>query len=519
VSDGRRGLARSSTGIAVFAGAGVVSGFLVDATMAAIFGAGANTDAFFIAATIPFALASLLLAATNQVLVPLVNGWFRDAGEQEARARLGALLGTALAIGAATAAIGALLAPLIPSVIAPGAATGTKRAAATMTALLFVTVVTRVGAEILRATLNARFSFVGPAAMPLVENTTVLTVVLLFHQELGVEAVAIGYVVGGVAQLTFMAIVAAARHVLVRPRVRLRDPEMRAVARLVVLPLSGTGLIMLARTAERFLASFLPAGQLTILNYGWVVVNSIGGSVFFRSVVVALLPRLSQARDDERATRRILGDGILLMSVISIPLLVAVVVLAQPLVALAFQRGAFDAEQARLLAGVIAIYALQFPFDAINRVYIAYWYARLDTVVPFVNVVIMVVFDIGFAVALFVPMGIEGIALAYVLSSIAYLVHGAWSVHRRLAVPRRELLVHVAKVTLASVASGAAMWVTLHALPEARDLFTRVTNLSVPAIAGFAALVVGLALLRVRIWGVLLGNVGRGRRERRPPEA
>jgi putative peptidoglycan lipid II flippase len=132
VSDGRRGLARSSTGIAVFAGAGVVSGFLVDATMAAIFGAGANTDAFFIAATIPFALASLLLAATNQVLVPLVNGWFRDAGEQEARARLGALLGTALAIGAATAAIGALLAPLIPSVIAPGAATGTKRGAPPM---------------------------------------------------------------------------------------------------------------------------------------------------------------------------------------------------------------------------------------------------------------------------------------------------------------------------------------------------------------------------------------------------
>lgn len=515
MSDNRRGLARSSSAIAVFAGAGVFSGFLVDATMAAIFGAGARTDAFFIAATIPFALASLLLASTNQVLVPLVNGWFRDSEEGEARARVGNLLGTGLVVGAAAAVIGVLLAQVIPSVIAPGAGAETQRAAATMTALLFVTVVTRVGAEILRATLNARFSFVGPAAMPLVENATVLGVILSLHPRLGVTAVAIGYVVGGVMQFAFMAIAAAARGVLVRPRVRLRDPEMRPLLRLLILPLSGTGLTMLARIAERFLASFLPAGQLTILNYGWVVVNSIGGAIFFRSVVVALLPSLSEAKDDERTTYRILGDGIRLMSLLSIPLLVVLVVLAQPLVAVAFQRGAFDASQAALLAGVIAIYALQFPFDAVNRVYVSYWYARLDTVVPFANVAIGVTLDIVFAAALFIPLGIHGIALGYVLSSVGYLAHGAWSVHRGHALPRRELLTYVAKVGLASLGSGAAMWITLHSLPGASDLASRITNLSVPAVVGLVTLLVGLAVLRIRIWSVLLGSL-RPRR-RTPP--
>jgi putative peptidoglycan lipid II flippase len=335
----------------------------------------------------------------------------------------------------------------------------------------------------------------------------------VLHGRFGVTSVAIGYVVGGVAQFAFMAVVAAARGVLARPTVRLRDPEMRPVARLLVLPLSGTGLTMLSRIAERFLASFLPAGQLTILNYGWLVVNSIGGAVFFRSVVVALLPRLSEARDDEPATRRIMGDGILLMLVISIPLLVVVVVLAQPLVAFAFQRGAFNASQAATLAGVIAIYALQFPFDAVNRVYVSYWYARLDTVVPFVNVAIGVVLDIAFAVALVVPMGIYGIALAYVLSSVGYLIHGAWSVHRRLSMPRRELIGYATKITLASLASGAVMWITLRALPKTHGMVSRLTNLSVPAFVGLAALLVGLAVFRVRILGVLLGSVGRRRRD------
>ena len=512
MSDSRRGLARSSSAIAIFAGAGVLSGFLVDATMAAIFGAGARTDAFFIASTIPFALASLLLASTNQVLVPLVNGWFRTSEERVALERIGNLLGTGLAIGAVTASVGILLARVIPSVIAPGAATATQRAAATMTALLFITVVTRVGAEILRATLNARFSFVGPAAMPLVENGTVLVLILLLHPRFGVTAVAIGYVVGGFAQLAFMAAVAAARGVLAWPRMRLHDPEIRSALRLMVLPLSGTGLTMLSRIAERFLASFLPAGQLTILNYGWVVVNSIGGAVFFRSVVVALLPRLSEARDDERRTRRILSDGVLLMLVISIPLLVVVVVLAQPLVALAFQRGAFGPAQASMLAGVIAIYALQFPFDAVNRVYVSYWYGRLDTVVPFVNVAIGVGLDIGFAIALVFPWGIYGIAFAYVLSSVGYLIHGVWSVHRRVSMPTRELVTYAVKITLAALASGAVMWITLHALPKSRDLVSRVTNVTVPAVVGITVLVIGLALLRVRIWSVLLGSVGRRRR-------
>lgn len=508
---GRRGLARHSAGIAVFAGLGVLSGFLADAAMAAIFGAGAHTDAFFIAATIPFALSSLLLAATNQVLVPLVNGWFREMDEQEAIRRVGRLLGTALALGAAGAAVGALLAPVIPWAIAAGADPETKRAAAAMTALLFVTVVTRIGAEILRATLNARFSFTGPAAMPLVENLGVLAVMLLLYRRLGVPAVAVGYVVGGFAQLAFVGGVAMARGMFVRPRLGLERAEARRIVRLLALPLAGAGLTMLARVAERFFASFLPPGRITILNYGWVVVNSIGGTVFFRSVVVALLPRLSEAKENDRLTARILGDGMRLMLLISVPLTIGLIVLAQPLVSIAFQRGRFGPAQAVLLAEVIAIYALQFPFDATNRVYMSYWFSRLVTWVPFVNVALMVVLDIAVAAVLFRPLGISGIALAYDVAAVGYLIHGAWSVHRQIALRGRPILSYGAKVLVASLLSGVAMWQTLRALPEASDLASRVLRGAASGAAGVAVLVACLALLGVRIWSVLLAGSGRSR--------
>lgn len=503
-----RALARSSGGIAVLAGLGVLAGFLVDATMAALFGANARTDAFFVAATIPFALASLVLASVNQVIVPVVHRWFDEAGPDEARRRVGGLLGTAVTASLLIGLVGALLAPVLPLVLAPGASAETQRAASVMTALLFTTVVTRVGAEILRSALNARFSFQGPAAMPIVENGVVLGSIFLLHDRLGVTAVAVGYVAGGILQLGFVGALALRHHLVTMPSVAFRDPEIRAALRRFALPLSGNGLTMLSRAVERFLASFLPVGQITILNYAWRLVNSIGGTVFFRSVVVALLPRLSASRRDPTATGRTVSAGMRLMTLISLPLLAFVVVLAAPLVQVAFERGAFSPADAAVFAVVIAVYALQFPFDALTRVCMSYWFARFNTRVPFWNVAIGVALDVAWAAILFAPFGLAGIAFGYVISSVGYFLHGMWSIHRRVRLPLPPLAITAAKVSLASLAAAAAMSVLLRLLPEAVGTAAELVRLAAPGVAGVVVLLVALSLLRFRLWEMLRPDRG-----------
>lgn len=490
----------------MLAAAGVLTGFAVDATIAALFGATGRTDAFFIAATIPFALASVLLASANQALVPLINTWFREHGSEGAMGRVDGLLGTSLVVTTVVAALGIILSPVLPSILAPGASSATRSSASAITALLFVTVVTRVGAEVIRALLNARFSFAAPASMPIAENLAVLVTILLLADRLGVPAVAVGYVVGGILQLAYMYGVARSRGLRIRPRVRFRDPEIRVAFRLLRLPLAGTGLNMIARAVERFLASFLPAGSITILNYAWVVVNSLGGAIFFRSVVVALLPRLSEARREDAVSRRIVGDGVKLMGLISIPLTAIVIVLAQPLVSLLFQRGAFDATSAALLGTVLAIYALQFPLDALTRVFQSFWYSRLDTVVPFHNVALGVGLDIAFAATLVWPFGIRGLALAYVLSSIGNLLHGYITVDRRISLPLLSLLRILGKIVVASAIAGAAAAATLAALPASTAPLHRAVDVAVPGAVAAAVLVLALLLLRVRIWRLVRGQ-------------
>lgn len=487
----------------MLAAAGVLTGFAVDATIAALFGASARTDAFFIAATIPFALASVLLASANQALVPLINAWFREHGADGAMDRVDGLLGISLVIAIGVAAVGVVLSPVIPSILAPGASSATRSSASGITALLFATVITRVGAEVIRALLNARFSFAAPASMPIAENLVVLGTTLILANRLGVPAVAIGYVAGGILQLGYMYAVARSRGLRVRPRVRFRDPEIRLAFRLLRLPLAGTGLNMIARAVERFLASFLPAGSITILNYAWVVVNSLGGAIFFRSVVVALLPRLSEARHDDDVSRRIVGDGVRLMGLVSIPLTAIVIVLAEPLVNLFFQRGAFNTSSAVLLGSVLAIYALQFPLDAVTRVFQSFWYSRLDTRVPFHNVALGVGLDVALAASLVGPFGIRGLALAYVLSSVGNLAHGYITVDHRIRISLPPLLRLLGKIAIASGVAGAAGVATLMVVPEGAGLIHRVLVVAVPGLAASAVLILALAALRIRIWSLV----------------
>ena len=497
---GRHGLARTSGGIAVLAAAGVFTGFAVDATIAALFGASARTDAFFIAATIPFALASVLLASANQALVPLINSWFRELGDERAMDRVDRLLGTSLAIAIIVAIIGIALSPVIPTVLAPGASSATRSSAGQILALLFVTVITRVGAEVVRALLNARFSFAAAASMPIVENLTVLSVTLLLADRVGVIAVAIGYMAGGGLQLAFVSVAALSRGLRLRPRIRFRDPEVRDAFRLLRLPIAGTGLNLVARTVERFLASFLPAGSITIFNYAWVVVNSLGGAIFFRSVVVALLPRLSEVRRDDRASRMIVEDGLRLMGLVSIPLTVIIVVLAEPLVELLFQRGAFTQASALLLGSVLAIYALQLPLDALTRVFLSFWYSRLDTRTPFQNVALGVAVDVSLAAILVWPLGIEGLAIAYVLSSLANIVHGYVTVDRRIGLPPWGVLRLLARIAIASLVAGIAAVVTGSALPAPDGPLMKIVAVAVPSAVAGCVLLAALALLRVRLW-------------------
>src|SRR5207237_893106 len=132
--------------------------------------------------------------------------------------------------------------------------------------------------------------------------------------------------------------------------VRFGDPEIKMVGKLCVRPLLAACLNPVARLGEQLFLSYLPPGSITVSNYGYRLVSAIGGSVFFRSVIVALLPRLTEAsaREEKQEVERTTRLGVMLMLALSVPLTAFLAVLAKPAALFVFRRGNFSRSEAAL---------------------------------------------------------------------------------------------------------------------------------------------------------------------------
>jgi len=508
-SKNREFLRQSSlTGVAA-AGA-IVSGLLLDVSIASRYGAGATSDAFFIASRIPLGLVAVVMAGANQALVPAFTKQFARNRGHGFRLVAG-VLGWALGIGAVLVVLGALVAVPLIQLTAPGVGPIEAAQAASATRIVFLVVPLVAAAEVLRAFLNARSAFIAPAAMNVVMNG-VAAGLIVFGPGRGVSSIAWAYVAGASAQLLYMSVVAARRGL--RPAVSgMWNVETAAVGRLTVRPLVGASLNPLVRVVEQIAVSYLPTGSITVLNYGYRLISAIGGSVFFRSVIVTLVPRMTRAaaHEDQTEFNDTVRLGTRVMLALSIPLSAFMAVLAAPTIVVLFHRGNFSRADTTLLGLVLGVYSLSLVGSAVQRALLAPFFARLDTKTPLRNTIYGTVANIVLIPIAYLfsdSHAVLGIALAYGLAQYVNVAHAWYRLHRTSTVRFDGLWSFAGRLVLASGAGAAVM------------LACRVTLLSghQDRISLFARLVlvfaIGAATISLLLPRALLGELRRVRRPR-----
>src|SRR5205085_7571427 len=137
-----------------------------------------------------------------------------------------------------------------------------------------------------------------------------------------VTVVGTAYALVAGAQALFMVVTSARRGFHFRPSFDWKHPQVVATGRLSVRPLASASLNPAARIGEQLFTSFLPPGSITVINYGYRLISAIGGSVFFRSVMVAPVPRRPEAtaNGNEGQIGRITAQGLTLLLFLSLPL-------------------------------------------------------------------------------------------------------------------------------------------------------------------------------------------------------
>ena len=446
----------------IAAGASVASGLLLDLSVAAKFGAGHATDAFFVASRIPLGLAAVALVVANQALTPAFAVSLARWGLQ-ATTRLVSAVMTAIILGGVVfMSLAALLATPLVRLTAPGLDPATTTLAASLVLAMFAVVPLCCAAETLRALLNARRYYIAPTSMGVVMNGLAALIVITAGGD--IRRVTVAYVAGAAAQLVFMLALAWWRGFRYTPTLRPREGALASLGRLSVRPGIGAAMNPAARLGEQLVVSFLPVGSVSILGYGSRLIMAIGGTVFFRSVIVTVIPRLTSAsvRGDRREMLRISASAVRLMLAISIPLTAFLAILGRPAARILFERGNLTRSGAELLGLVLAVYSASLVGSAVQRALLAPFFARLDTRTPLRNTVYGIAANLVLLPVCVLPFGrrstaVVGVAIAYSLAQYVNVGHAWYRLRRDVGDPLQDSASWAMRLLGLSAASGAVM--------------------------------------------------------------
>lgn len=402
VSSEARQVTRAAALISIGNVSSRVLGLAREMAKAYFFGAGGAVSAFDVAAQVPTMLYDLLVGGMlSSALVPV----FSDYVQPERRPELWRLLSLLLSL--LTVFLGAFVliieiaAPTVARILGGGLPRDYLTMAAQMIrittpAILFLNV-----AGLLSSVLYALQRFRRPAFLGAISNATlVIVVALLGRTSLQERSLAVGLLAGSVMQVLFQfSDLQDAQLRFVSPLKG--HPALRTIGALY-LPI-GLGLIvdqvavalsfnLASRTGPSGVAWMKLAATLIQLPLGMVVT----------AISIAILPALSRFANDAKETqfRSTLAQGLRLVLILVLPAATLMLILAEPLVALLFQRGSFMTADTQAVAVALRFNLLGLIFAALDQPLIFAFYARKDTWTP---ALVGVVTTIIYAVLALIP--------------------------------------------------------------------------------------------------------------------
>jgi putative peptidoglycan lipid II flippase len=496
-----RFLARAAAITAVLTAAGALFGLLRDQTIAHLFGAGSGTDAFLVAWTVPEVASTLLIEeAMALVLIPafslalsrraaLRGDW---AGRDPVQALLAATLPRLFAVLAAIAGLVVVTAPLLVRALAPGLAD--PALAADCTRLTALTVLTFGIAGYFSAVLRAHRRYVPPAAIYLAYNVGIIATMLALHSVLGIRAAAAGVAIGS-AMMVLVQLPAFLKRVPRWGRGSVRVAPVDRPALLSVGLLAPIVLFALVRQAqvlvERFLASSLPAGAISHLNYAQKVAQM--PMVLSLMICTVTFPVVARAMADgkaDRARRRVERD-LTLAGLLVLLGAAYVVAYAPQIIELLFQRGAFEARDTSATASVMRVYALGLlGHSLVGALIRPFFSVVLPTWYPTVTMVCGLLVTVMAGVVAVRYWGIHGIAAANAagISTTALMLLLGLRTHV-IAIDVRRVACGLGRLVVAAAVAASAGW-AMAALSGPALSTAAVGCLVVPAVFTLTALAV-----------------------------
>jgi putative peptidoglycan lipid II flippase len=488
-------------------------GFLRDALIAALLGAGPVADAFLVAFQLVNVVRRLLSeGALNAALVPAWLAVRELDGPAAAAAFAGRVLGTISAALLVVAALIGLLMPFVIAALAPGFAGHETLQFAVNDARLMLPYLAFAGpTTVMMSLMNAQGRFALTAFSPLLFNIALIAVMaaLLLWRHDGSQgeadaALAIAATVG-IAGLLQLSILVWRRDRNTASPLRVSfDHEMRRFLRQAIPGMIANAGPQLLIVTAAIIASTSPSAVSWLYFANRLIELPLG--IVGVAMGTVLVPELTRAvrGDDKAAMMHAESRGLELAVGLALPATLGLIALSEPIVRMLFEHGLFNAADTAGTAQALVWLALGLPAYVLVKALSPAFFARNDTTTPLRATLKAIAVAIVAALVFGRLFGAAGIAASIAL--------GAWS--NALSLLRRGAATfgfaiddaarrRLPRIGLAALAMGAALWVTARlALGQSAGLHhvVQIMILLVLIAGGIAVYGLLLALLGVTGW-------------------
>jgi putative peptidoglycan lipid II flippase len=460
-------------------------------------------SAYQVAATVPTMIYDLLIGGMlSSAMVPVFSEYAAKTKEELWRIVSVMLSLTAVTLGLFVAVL-ELFASQVTWLLGGGLEAGLQTVATTSIRIIVPAVLFLGLSGVVTGLLYTLKRFTYPAFGAAVFNLGIIFGALFLNRSLGIYSLVTGTVLGAGLQLAIQ--LPGLRGTRLSFSLDLSHPGLRRISLLYTPIVLGLVISQIQVAIDRNLASRTGAQSIAWMQNATNLIQFPHGLVAV-AISLAVLPSLSKlsATADWTGYRRTLAMGLRMVMVLIFPATVGLFIMAQPIIALIFEHGAFTAYDTAWTAFALRCYLLGLVFAAVDWPLNYAFYARQDTLTPASVGVLSVFFYLIVALLLMKPLGMIGLVLADSAKHTAHALTMLVLLHRQMGNLRGHGVgMAILKAVLASAVMGALTYWAMAWLQGATANFVGAGRLW-----GELVVVGGAGLIGLIAYGTLVTLMG-----------
>lgn len=275
-----------------------------------------------------------------------------------------------------------------------------------------------ISAAVYSSMLQCHNQFFGSQVREIASHIPVILLALICYRKYGVDALAVGILLGGVLRLLVeLPFVKWGYHF--RVDFDFKSTEMKQIIKSFPSAMLTEGVNQINVLVDKIMASMLGVGAVSALNYGNKLTNVLSG-LLSTALSTALYPQFVEliTLKKNKELQEIIIKVINIFSFIMVPLTIGCMLFSREIVSVVYQRGAFNNQSVLITSGVFACYCVGLMFVGINTIITNVFYAdgqiRTMLIISIENLIINIFLNI---ILVFV-MGLNGLALATSFSAL-----------------------------------------------------------------------------------------------------